>query len=284
MTTHCSRIVCLSTETAETLCLLGEGHRIVGFCGSADRLPEAQHKKPRVSIHGVSRIDRICALEPELVLGFGEAHGETLSGLAQRGVAVHLFNQGSVRGILDMIRVVGAMVGREETAAHFAGSLEWRVEAIRNRSAHERRPVIYFEEWDQPSITASSWVSELIAIAGGVDCFADLSRYSRPEGRVIDDPDEVVRRAPDIIIGSWIGKALHREVIEQRSGWGMIPAVRDGEVHEVPASSILQPGPAALTDGLDALHRIVELWRERRTRIFHTPLGPESVEAAEHVA
>ncbi len=284
MNTHPSRIVCLSAETTETLCLLGEGRRIVGFAGTVERLPDSQHKKPRVPIHGVSRVDRICALEPDLVLGFGEAHGAALGALAQQGVAVHLFNQRSVRGILDMIRVVGAMVGREEDAAHYASTLEWRVESIRSRSAQEVRPCIYFEEWDEPSISASSWVSELIAIAGGTNCFADLARHRRTEERIVEDGDEVVRRAPDIIVSAWNGKPFRREAIERRSGWQAIPAVRDGEIHEIRATSILHPGPAALTDGLDALHGIVERWRERRSRLFRTPLGVEPAEEAERVA
>jgi iron complex transport system substrate-binding protein len=284
MNTHPSRIVCLSAETAETLCLLGEEQRIVGFGGSIDRLPDTQHKKPRVSVHGVSCVDRICALDPDLVLGFGETHAETLAALAHHGIAVHLFNQRSVRSILGMIRVIGAMVGREEFAAHYAGTLEWHIEAIRSRAGQERRPVIYFEEWDEPQISASNWVSELITIAGGTNCFIELARHRRSEARIVEDLDEVVRRAPDIIVGSWAGKPLRRDAVAQRFGWHAIPAVRDGEIHEIRSTSILQPGPGALTDGLDALHRIVELWRERRGRMFHTPLGVESAEQAERVA
>lgn len=284
MDTYPSRIICLGTETAETLCLLGEGRRIAGFAGTVDRLPESQHKKPRVSLHGVSHIDRICALQPDLVLGCGETHGATLAALSRHGVAVHLFNQHSVRGILDMIRIVGAMVGQEGAAAHYASTLEWRVESIRSRAAHDARPGIYFEEWDEPAISASHWVSELISIAGGTDCFAELARHRRAEERVVADHDDVVGRAPDIIIASWNGKSFCRDAIERRSGWHAIPAVRDGEIHEIRSSSILQPGPAALTDGLDALHGIVELWRERRGRMFHTPMSVESAEAAERVA
>ena len=284
MTTHPSRIVCLNAETTETLCLLGEGQRIVGFAGSVERLPDSEHKKPRVSIHSVSRVDRICALEPDLVLGSSELHASALGALAQQGVAVHLFNQHSVRGILDMIRVVGAMVGREEAAAHYASTLEWRVEALRARTANQYRPVVYFEEWDEPSITASQWVSELIAIAGGVNCFPDLARHRRAEERIIADRDEVVRRSPDIIIGSWSGKPFCRDAIEGRSGWSAIPAVRDGEIHEIRSTTILQPGPAALTDGLHALHRVIEVWRERRERMFHTPIGVETVAETERVA
>lgn len=284
MNAYPSRIVCLSAEITETLCLFGEGRRIVGFAGTVDRLPESQHRKPRVSIHGLSHIDRICALQPDLVLGCGETHGATLAALSQHGVAVHLFNQQSVRGILDMIRIVGALVGREEAAAHYASTLEWRIEAIRSRAAQGYRPSVYFEEWDEPAISAGQWVSELIAIAGGTNCFAELARHRRAEERVVADPDEVVNREPDIIVASWNGKSFRRDAIEGRSGWDSIPAVRDGEVHEIRSSWILRPGPAALTDGLDALHRIVEVWRERRSRMFHTPMSIERAEAAERVA
>ncbi|HKE95188.1 MAG TPA: ABC transporter substrate-binding protein [Povalibacter sp.] len=278
MNTHSSRIVCLSAETTETLCLLGEEHRIVGFSGPIARLPATQHRKPRVSIYTGARIDRICALEPDLVLGCGETHGDVLAALAQRGVAVHLFNQRSVRGILDMIRVVGGLVGRGDAAAALAASLEWRLEAIRVRSVDERRPCIYLEEWDEPAISASGWVSELIDIAGGTNCFADLAARSRQEDRIIYDLDEVVERAPDIIIASWIGKTFQAGRIEARSGWRRIPAVINGELHEV-HSSQLQFGPAALTEGISELHRIVERWRERRTRVFQTAFVPYTTHA-----
>lgn len=286
MNNHASRIVCLSAETAETLCLLGQEHRIVGFSGPCDRLPATQHRKPRVSIYTGTRIDRISALEPDLVMGCGEAHGEVLGHLAQRGIAVHLFNQRSIRGILDMIRVVGGIVAREEQAAHLAGSIEWRVEAVRARTGEERRPRIYLEEWDEPSITASSWVSELIEIAGGINCFSDRTS-SRQEDRIVHDLDEVARRAPDIIIASWTDKAFQQGRIEERRGWRRIPAVVNGEVHGV-EPSLLQPGPAALTEGLNELHRIVENWRERRTHMFRTAFMPvvtaQSESAAERVA
>ncbi len=278
MNTHPSRIVCLSPETSETLCLLGEAQRIVGFSGSPARLPAEIHAKPRVSVQTTTCVDRICALEPDLVLGFGESHGDVLGGLAQRGVSVHLFNQRSVRGILDMIRIVGGVVGRDAEAAHFAATLEWRIEAIRARSVHERRPRIYFEEWDEPSITATSWVSELITIAGGDNCFPELAHQRRPEGRVVHDSDEVVRRAPDIIVAAWNGKAFDRESVLHRNGWADVPAVWNGEIHAIPSSLILQPGPAALTDGLDALHAIVEGWREHRTRMFQTAFGSGNAE------
>jgi iron complex transport system substrate-binding protein len=287
MNTHPSRIVCLSAETAETLCLLDEGDRIVGLSGSVSHLPEAQQRKPRLSIQTETCVERICALEPELVLGSGQKHGAILAALAQRGIAVHLFNQCSVRSILSMIRIVGALVGRDHAAASYAASLEWRIEAIRARSHEERRPRIYFEEWNEPSISAGTWISELIDIAGGANCFPELASRHRQEERIVSDLDEVVRREPDIIVASWNSKPFRPEHIESRAGWKHLPAVVNGEVHELAASFIQQPGPVALTHGLDALHRIVETWRERRTRMFHTafvPGGRVTASAAERVA
>lgn len=278
MNSHPSRIVCLTAETTETLYLLGEQRRIAGISGFTARPPQARREKPRVCASTSERVERVCDLAPDLVLGFGELQTDILAALAQRGIAVHLFNQHSVRGILDMIRVLGGMVGRDEKAADLAARLEWRVEAIRaGASEYQRRPRIYFEEWDDPQTAAIGWVSELIDIAGGEDCFADVARASRAADRIITDPHEVVRRAPDIIIGSWCGKKFQSERVAARAGWREIPAVRNGELYEIRSSLILQPGPAALSEGLDELHRIVQLWHEHRTRMFQTAL-PTSVE------
>ncbi|MFL6547146.1 MAG: ABC transporter substrate-binding protein [Povalibacter sp.] len=280
MNTHPSRIVCLSAETAETLCLLDEGDRIVGLSGPVGRLPDTQQRKPRLSVHTDTCVERICALEADLVLGSGQKHADVLASLAQRGIAVHLFSQESVLGILSMIRIVGALVGRDHAATAFASSLEWRIEAIRARSHEERRPRIYFEEWQQPSISACTWVSELIDIAGGANCFPELAARARQEERIVHDLDEVVRREPDIIIGAWNDKPFQTERVESRAGWKHVPAVVNGEVHGMDSSLFQQPGPAALTHGLDALHRIVENWRERRTRMFQTAFVPNAVKAA----
>ncbi len=273
MNTHPSRIVCLNAETAEILSLLGEGDRIAGLAGSVSALPESQHRKPRVSIQSDSCVERICSLGPDLVLGSGLKHGPVLASLAQRGIAVHLFNQPSVRGILNMIRVVGALVGREQAAAAQAGSIEWRIEGIRARSHEERRPRIYFEEWSEPSISASGWISELIEIAGGTNCFPELASRPHQEERIVHDLDEVLRRDPDIIVGSGRGKAQLGQ-IGSREGWAQMRALIHGEVHEIDAALIQQPGPVALTHGLDALHRIVELWRDRTSRMFRTTFLP----------
>ncbi len=271
MNSHPSRIVCLTAETTETLYLLGEQRRIVGISGFTARPPEARREKPRVAAMAEERLERILALAPDLVLGFGHLQADVLTALARQGIAVHLFNQRSVRGILDMIRVLGGMVGCDEKAANLAASLEWRVEAIRAAtSEHDRRPRVYFEEWDRPQISAIGWVGELIEIAGGEDCFADLGESAGTADRIIADPAEVARCAPDIIIGSWCGRKFRPARVAQRPGWEGVPAIRNGELYEIKSSLILQPGPAALTDGLEELHRIVQLWRERRTRLFQT--------------
>lgn len=274
MNTHPSRIVCLNAETTETLCLLGEGRRIVGYSGHAARLPSTEHGKPRVSINGVRSVECIVALEPDLVLGFGDSHAPVLGLLAQRGIAVHLFNHRSVRGTLGMIRTVGGLVGRELRAADLASSIEWRIEAIRARANEDRRPRIYLEEWDEPSITASAWVSELIDIAGGINCFADVAHHPQRERRIVEDLDEVVRRTPDIVIGAWVGRTFHAGRVAQRDGWRHVPAVANGELHGIASVKLLHPGPASLTEGLAELHRIVENWRERRTRVFRTVFVP----------
>jgi iron complex transport system substrate-binding protein len=288
MNTHPSRIVCLNPETAEILCLFDEGDRIVGLSGSVAQLPEAQQRKPRLSIQTDSCVERICALAPDLVLGSGQKHSSALAALAQRGIAVHLFNPSSVRSIVSMIRIVGALVGRDHVAASYAANLEWRIEALRARANEEQRPRVYFEEWQEPSISAGTWTSELIDIAGGINCFPDLAARHRQEERIVGDLDEVVRREPDIIVTAWNGKQSRLELIESRDGWKHLPAVVNGEVHEIDASIIQQPGPAALTQGLDTLHRIVESWRERRTRVFHTAFVPRVMSAvadpAERVA
>jgi len=278
MNSHPSRIVCLTAETTETLYLLGEQRRIVGISGFTARPPEARREKPRVAVAAAEeRLERIVTLAPDLVLGFGDLQADVLAALAQQGIAVHLFNQRSVRGILDMIRVLGGMVGCDDKAANLAASLEWRVEAIRAAtSEYDRRPRVYFEEWDEPQISAIGWVGELIEIAGGEDCFADLGESADAADRIIADPAEVARRAPDIVIGSWCGRKFRPERVAQRAGWEDIPAVRNGELYEIKSSLILQPGPAALTDGLEELHRIVQLWRERRTRLFQTVVTVES--------
>lgn len=255
------RIVCMTEETTEALYLLGEDWRIVGISGYTVRPPRARREKPRVSAFTSARIDRILALAPDLVLGFSDLQADIAAELIRRGVEVHVFNHRSVDGILGMIRTLGGMVGSEAKAGALVAGLEAGIEAIRASADRlPRRPRVYFEEWDDPQISGIRWVSELVAIAGGVDCFPELAAEPLGRHRIIADPLEVPRRAPDIILGSWCGRKFRPERVVQRPGWAGVPAVRDGELHEVKSSIILQPGPAALTDGLRELHRIISEW------------------------
>ena len=259
-----SRIVCLTEETTEALYLLGEESRIVGISGFTVRPPRARKEKPRVSAFTSARIDRIVALEPDLVLGFSDLQADIAAQLVRRGIEVHVFNQRSVAEILRMLRTLGGMIGCEQKTADLVGELEAGLDAIRAAAASlPRRPRVYFEEWDQPQISAIRWVSELITVAGGDDVFPELAAQALGSNRIIADPLEVPRRRPDLIFGSWCGKKFSPRAVTERAGWSDVPAVRDGELHEVKSSIILQPGPAALTDGVRELHRVIARWARR---------------------
>ena len=259
------RIVCLTEETTETLYLLGEDWRIVGISGFTVRPPEARREKPRVSAFTSARIERIVALEPDLVLGFSDLQAGIAQQLVQAGLAVHVFNQRSVAGILAMIRTLGGMVGCEAKAAALCARLEAGLAAVAGRAAAlPRRPKVYFEEWDAPQISAIRWVSELVTLAGGDDCFPELAQQSLGRNRIVADPAEVPRRAPDVILGSWCGKKFRPVAVAARPGWASVPAVRDGELHEIKSSLILQPGPAALTEGVAAIERVIGRWARSR--------------------
>ena len=261
---HPRRIVCLTEETTETLYLMGEENRIVGIAGFTVRPARARREKPRVSAFTRAKIDRILDLEPDLVLGFSDIQADIAAELVRRGVAVHVFNQRSVEEIFSMIRVLGGIVGRPDKAASLEAGLRARLEAVRRAGeALPRRPRVYFEEWDDPMISGIRWVSELVGIAGGDDVFPELAASSLARGRIVADPGEVVRRAPEVIVGSWCGKKFRPGRVAARPGWSGVPAVRDGELHEVKSALILQPGPAALGDGVEALHRIFSRWARR---------------------
>ena len=254
--TYPSRIVCLTEETTETLYLLGEGDRVVGVSGYTVRPPEAR-QKPRVSAFINARFDKIEALRPDLVLGFSDLQADIAAELARRGYTVVLFNQRSVAEILQMIRMLGGLIGRAERAEALASTLEAGLDRIRQQAAAlTRRPRVYFEEWDDPLISGIQWVEELIDIAGGDPIFPELRHAKLAKDRVVQ-PDEVVRRAPDVIIASWCGKAVRKERIASRAGWDALPAVQAGRIHEIKSALILQPGPASLTDGLRQLHEII---------------------------
>ena len=255
------RIVCLTEETTETLYLLEEQDRLVGISGFTVRPPRARKEKPRVSAFTSAKIDKILDLEPDLVLGFSDLQADIASELIRRGVAVHVFNQRSVEGILDMITVLGALVGATDRAATLVERLgQGILQARRDAQGLLRRPRVYFEEWNDPLISVIRWVSELIGIAGGSDCFAEFSSHALAQQRIIADPLEVVRRQPDIIIGSWCGKKFRPEKVAARPGWDAIPAVREKRLYEIKSADILQPGPAALTDGLRQLRDIMHRW------------------------
>jgi iron complex transport system substrate-binding protein len=262
---HPERIVCLTEETTETLYLLGEERRIVGISGFTVRPPRARREKPKVSAFTSAKIDKIVALRPDLVLGFSDLQAGIAADLIRAGIEVHVFNHRSVEQILGMIVTLGGMVGCEAKAAALVAELEAGVERVRASAARlPRRPRVYFEEWDEPPISCIQWVSELMGIAGGDNVFPELAREPLGKNRIIADPLEVPRRAPDIIFGSWCGKKFRPENVVARTGWAEVPAVRDGHLHEIKSSIILQPGPAALTDGLAALHDYVAAWSAER--------------------
>jgi iron complex transport system substrate-binding protein len=255
------RIVCLTEEPTEVLYALGQEDRIVGISGFTVRPPRARQEKPRVSAFTSAKVDRILALEPDFVIGFSDIQADIAQALIKKGIEVWISNHRSVDGILGYVRRLGALVGVAVEAERYARELEARIEAVRQAAAlMPRRPRVYFEEWDEPLITGIRWVSELIGIAGGDDVFPERAVCSLAKGRILSDAGEVIRRAPDVILGSWCGKRFRPNRVAARAGWDAVPAVRDGELHEIKSPLILQPGPAALTDGLDAIHRVLQQW------------------------
>ncbi|MEJ2602407.1 MAG: cobalamin-binding protein [Gammaproteobacteria bacterium] len=266
MSDYPARIVCLTEETTETLYALGEEDRIVGISGFTVRPARARREKPKVSAFTSAKIDRILDLEPDLVLGFSDLQADIAARLIRHGVAVHIFNHRSVAEILQMIRVLGGLVGQETKARSYADRLESGLETIRARSEGlPRRPRVYFEEWDEPRITGIRWVAELIRIAGGDDCFPEMAEQPLGKDRILAEDGPILDRAPDIVIGSWCGKKFRPERVAERPGWTSVPAVRNGDIYEVKSALILQPGPAALTDGVTALADIISGWAERRS-------------------
>jgi iron complex transport system substrate-binding protein len=251
------RIVCLTEETVETLYLLGQEHRIVGISGYVVRPPRARREKPRVSAFTSADIPKILDLEPDLVLTFSDLQADIAAALIREGITVHAFNQRSIGEILDMVRTLGALVDAPARANSLAGELEAALTAARQRAAQRsRRPKVYFEEWDDPMISAIAWVSELIDVAGGIDIFAENAACKSAKDRIVT-VDQIIARAPDIIVGSWCGKKFRPEKVCARPGFDRLPAVQRGAVAEIKSPLILQPGPAALTDGLTALEAII---------------------------
>jgi iron complex transport system substrate-binding protein len=254
------RIVCLTEETVEALYLLGEQDRIVGISGYVVRPPRARREKPRVSAFTSADIEKILALDPDLVLAFSDLQADIAADLARRGMSVHVFNQRSIAAILDMIRMLGAMVAASERADRLASGLAARLAEARARGHRlARHPKVFFEEWDDPLISGIGWVSELIDAAGGIDIFADRAQGRAAKERIVST-EEVIARQPDLIIGSWCGKKFRPDRVTARPGFDRIPAVRNRALFEIKSPLILQPGPAALTDGLAALQTVIEAW------------------------
>jgi iron complex transport system substrate-binding protein len=257
------RIVCLTEEATEWLYLLGEEARIVGISGYTVRPRRAREEKPRVSAFLSAKIDRIIELRPDCVFGFSDLQAGIASELVKRGVQVTIFNQRSVEEVFSMLYQVAAIVGRAEDGLKLLEGMRARLLAIEAAGrAFPRRPRVFFEEWDEPHISAIRWVSELVAIAGGDDIFPELATQALGKDRIIADGAEIVRRNPDIVIGSWCGKKFRPEKVAARPGWQDVNAVREGQLFEIKSADILQPGPAALTDGVEQLHRIVRQWSE----------------------
>ena len=258
------RIVCLTEETTEWLYLLGQESKIVGISGYTVRPLRAREEKPRVSAFLSAKIDKILALKPDCVFGFSDLQADIAGLLIRSGIQVTVFNQRSVDEIFSMLYQVAAMVGEVNQSEIRLKQFRENLNAIQTAASNfKRRPIIYFEEWDEPRISAIRWVSELITIAGGDDCFPELAIMPMGKDRIIADDQSIVSRAPDIIIGSWCGKKFRSEKVSQRAGWESIPAVKNNQLFEIKSADILQPGPAALTDGVAQLHQIIQQWQSK---------------------
>lgn len=250
-----SRIICLTEETTETLYLLGEGDRVVGVSGYTVRPPEAR-EKPKISAFINARFDKIQALSPDLVLAFSDLQADLGAELVRRGIAVVTFNQRSVADILQMIRMLGGLIGCQAKAERLAEELDEGLRRIGESAARfERRPRTFFEEWDAPLISGIRWVEELVDIAGGAPIFPELASAALAKDRIVD-PAEVARRDPEVIFASWCGKRMRKATIVNRTGWMNIAAVRDDRIFELKSTYILQPGPACLTEGVRQMHAI----------------------------
>ena len=262
------RIVCLTEETTEWLYLLGQEHRIVGISGYTVRPRRARDEKPKVSAFLTAKVDKILALQPDCVFGFSDLQADIAASLIRAGVQVTVFNQRSVDEIFSMLYQVAAMVGCTEPALAWMDATRQRLAEMAQavaalEAAGKRRPKVFFEEWDEPHISGIRWVSELLGLAGGDDVFPELAVESLGKNRIIADGAEIVRRNPDIIIGSWCGKKFRPEKVAARAGWQDVAAVKTGQLFEIKSADILQPGPAALTDGVAQMHRIVTNWMAR---------------------
>lgn len=261
MAKYPERIVCLTEETTETLYLLEEDWRIVGISGFTVRPAKARKEKPKVSAFTSAKINRIIDLQPDLVLAFSDLQADIVSDLVKQGINVHVFNHRSVAEILQMIRMLGGMIGVQDKAEKLASELEAGLEEIRAAAAKfKKRPRVYFEEWDEPMISGIRWVSELVNVAGGDDIFPEHAKAPLAKDRIHADGKEIIARQPDIIFGSWCGKKFRPEKVVARQGFGAIPAVQKNDLYEIKSAIILQPGPAALTEGVKEIHAHIRNW------------------------
>ena len=261
---HPERIVCLTEESTETLYLLGEERRIVGISGYTVRPPRARREKPRVSAFLSAKTEKIVALRPDLVIGFSDLQADIARDLARAGLNVLIFNQRSVQEILDVILALSSLVGVPDKGVRLIRELEAGLAKIRRgASQFRRKPRVYFEEWDEPMISGIRWVSELVELAGGEDIFSAQSHSQAAAGRIVSDATRVIQENPDVILGSWCGKKFRPERVAARVGWGGIAAVKNGELHEIKSADILQPGPAALTDGVRQIYEILRRFSAR---------------------
>jgi iron complex transport system substrate-binding protein len=259
------RIICLTTETVEVLYLLGEQDRIVGISGYTTRPAIARQEKPKVSAFTSAKIDKILALNPDLVLTCTDLQADIAASLIKAGVEVHAFNQRSVAEILRMIMTIGLLIGATDKAQQLVSKLASKIALAKKATeTFTLKPRIYFEEWDAPTITGIRWVSELIEMAGGVDCFSELSIHNTATSRIITH-SQVISRNPDIVIGSWCGKKFQPQQVKAREGWANMPAVKNGFVIEIKSADILQPGPSVITEGLPQLQRIIKDWQKLAT-------------------
>ena len=263
---HYQRIACLSTESVEVLYALDAEELIAGISGYTTRPARARSEKPKISGFSSGKLDRILAVQPDLVIAYSNMQAELSRDLISVGIEVHAFNQRDVAGILRMIAVLATLVDKKEQGAQLIASLQEQIDVAKTQAAQwtqsKRRPKIYFEEWDSPMMSCIGWVSELIEIAGGQDAFADLAQFHNAKERIIADPAEVVKRAPDIIIGSWCGKKFRPETLAERAGWQEIPALKNRQVFEIKSADILSPGPSVITHGLPQLQKMICDWQQ----------------------
>jgi iron complex transport system substrate-binding protein len=257
------RIACLSTEAVETLYLLGAQDRVCGISGFTVHPPEARRDKPKISGYSSAQLDRILAVQPDLVIAFSDMQADIVAELVRAGQQVHVFNQRSLAGMLAMVGTLGALAGCADAAAALVAQLQAQIATAQqlNRGL-QHRPRVWFEEWHEPLMSGVGWAAELVTLAGGDDCFPELSVHASAKQRIVADPLAVVARQPDIIIGSWCGRKFVPSTVCERPGWHDLPAVRQGFVREIKSADILSPGPGLVTRALPQLQALFAEWRE----------------------